>query len=206
MAIRERMVIRRASRGDHLYRQRSGAFGLYQVLSGHVQLRTVGPTGNEMLVTIYGPGSVLGEIPLMSTINRSFDAVVMGAAEIAELSRSDFDDLARQFPEIHQQLTEKLCHTIVALLMHIEDTSLLNLSQRLAKLLCSAARAYGRPAGETVVIDLPLTQSDIGNMLGVSRQSIHREMAKWKSDRTVVREAGSWVIRPAQLSARVGLR
>lgn len=201
-AIRERMVIRRCVRGDHLYRQGTGATGLFHVLSGFVQLRVTGISGNEMLVTIYGPGSVLGEIPLMSSIKRYFNAVVVGPAEIAELSRQDFDELAAIYPEIHQLVTDKLCRTIVSLLTHIEETSLLTLRQRLAKLLYSAGRAHGRWQDGQLSVELPLSQSDMGEILGVTRQSIHREMRHFQAQGLVGRATGGWVLaQPEQLVA-----
>ncbi|AQZ96337.1 Crp/Fnr family transcriptional regulator [Halopseudomonas phragmitis] len=193
-AIRERMRIRHLNKGEHLYRQGAGAVGLYQVLSGFVQLRAIGSNGNEILITIYGPGCVLGEIPLMSSIKRAFDALALGPVQIAELPRQDFDELSRRYPEIYQRLTEKLCQTIVGLLAHIEDTSLLSLNQRLAKLLLSAARAYGREEQAGQLIDLPLTQADMGKMLGVSRQSVHRELTRLKSAGLVSKRQGCWFI------------
>lgn len=194
LAIRQHVVIRRFRRGEHVYRQGAGASGLYQVISGHVQLRAFGASGEEMLVTIYGPGNVFGEVPLISTIKRPFDAVVVNAAEIAELPRHAFEQVVQEYPEIYRQLTEMLCHNIVALLMHIEDTSLLTLPQRLAKLLRSAARAYGRHHGSGVLIDLPLTQTDMSKLLGVSRQTIHRELAKWKERGLIDRQGTHWLI------------
>jgi CRP-like cAMP-binding protein len=60
----------------------------------------------------------------------------------------------------------------------LEDVCFLNISTRLARRLVELAANYGhqKEGEDTVQIDLRLTQKDLASMVGVTRESIHKEM------------------------------
>ncbi len=193
--IRERLIVSTLEEGEHLYQRGADAIGLYQVLSGFLQLKAAGASGNEILVTVYGPGSWLGEIPLLGDGERAYDAVAQGKVKVAILPKKDFEDLTGEYPEIYRRLLPKLCGIISGLLFHIEETSLLSLRERLAKLILSAAKTYGDKQREGTVITMPLSQEDMGKMLGVTRHSVQRELKIWKTKGLIDKQKGRWIVR-----------
>jgi len=192
--IRARMIMRTLQDGERLYERNTQATGLYQVLSGFIQLKGAGASGNEILITIFGPGHCLGEIPLLGDGERGFDAVAQGETQVATLSKTDFDELSLRHPQIAQELMAKLCKIIGGLLTHIVETALTPLRERLANLILSAADAYGTTEKEGIVISMPFSQEDMGKMLGVTRHSIQRELKYWKAEGIAVKKKGRWVI------------
>jgi len=58
----------------------------------------------------------------------------------------------------------------------LEDTCFLNISDRFAKKLVELAETLGRQKGNTTVIDLSLTQTDLASMVGATRESINKEL------------------------------
>jgi len=192
--IRARMVMRTLQDGEFLYERNAIATGLYQVLSGFIQLKGTDASGNEYLTTIYGPGHCLGEIPLIGDGERGFDAVAQGETLVAVLAKADFEELSLRHPQISQKLIAKLCKLIGGLLAHIQETALAPLRERLAGLILSAAEVYGTTEKEGVVISMPLSQEDMGKMLGVTRHSIQRELKYWKAEGIAVKKNGHWVI------------
>jgi len=192
--IRACMVMRTLQDGERLYERNALATGLYQVLSGFIQLKGAGASGNEILITIYGPGCCLGEIPLLGDGERGFDAVAQGKTQVAVLAKADFEELSLRHPQIAQKLMAKLCKLIGGLLAHIVETALAPLRERLANLILSAADAYGTTEKEGIVISMPFSQEDMGKMLGVTRHSIQRELKYWKAEGIAVKKKGRWVI------------
>ena len=192
--IREQMIVRTLQDGEYLYQRGADATGLYQVLSGFLQLKATGASGNGILATIYGPGCYLGELPLLDDSERIFDAQAQGEVQVAALPKPAFEELAQRHPEIYQQLAAKLRKIIVHLFYHIEDTALLTLTQRLAKLMISAVEAYGTHQQANVVIAMPLSQADMGKMLGVTRHSIQRELKHWQEKGVIKKQQGNWVV------------
>lgn len=192
--IRARMTLRNLQDGERLFERNAEATGLYQVLNGFIQLKGAGVRGNEILITVYGPGHCLGEVPLLHDCERAFDAVAQGEAQVAALAKADFEELSLRHPQIAQQLMSKLCQVIGGLLAHIEDTALAPLQERLANLILSAADAYGTHEQDGLTISMPFSQEDMGKMLGVTRHSIQRELKYWKAEGIAVKIKGRWVI------------
>ena len=195
--IRSRMRRRVLMPGERLYEKGGSATALYEVHHGFLKLQSTGRTGAEILITIYGPGSCLGEIPLITQRYqaRVFDAVAQGEVEVSVLPQAEFELLTNNHAEISDLLMNSLCQTIVGLLARIEDTALLSLKQRLANLFYSASKVYGETDSQGVVIKVPLTQADMGSMLGVTRQSVQRELRHWSKSGWVDKTEGFWRIR-----------
>jgi CRP-like cAMP-binding protein len=63
--VRERMQLRTFKHGERLYERGADATGLYELRSSYVQLKGSGASGDEILITIYGPGTCLGEVPFL---------------------------------------------------------------------------------------------------------------------------------------------
>ena len=106
--LRERLHPMQMAPGT-LFRKDDPADSMYVVLSGRVEIRV---TNQEMARTTrlaaFGPGSVFGEISLLSTGQRSADAVCVEESLLLELRREDFDALATANATLHAQLLRNL--------------------------------------------------------------------------------------------------
>lgn len=200
--IRQKMNVIHLNDGDSLYQQGEEAAAIYQVLSGLIHLKRPTASGTESIVTLYQSGNCFGEIPLLSPgeQRRGYNAVASGNSEIACLSQRDFEEVATQHPQVYQKLIAKLCRIIQRLLQHAEDISTTNLNQRLAGLLVDAVECHGvenqkikgsvEGIDQGICINIPLSQTDMGKMLGVTRQSIQRELKHWREKNWIKKEGG----------------
>jgi CRP-like cAMP-binding protein len=85
----------------------------------------------------------------------------------------------------------------------IEDAAFLAFPARLAKRLLVLAEHYRRPREEEVTV--PLSQHDLGNMLGAGRETINKQLALWRSAGIVDTARGAITIRNCDaLRALVG--
>lgn len=194
--IRQKMTIVKLKEGEALYQQGETAAALYQVVGGLIHLRRNTANGGESIVTIHRSGNCFGEIPLL-TPNRSqrgYNAIAVGNTEVACLSKQDFEAIADEHPQVYQKLIVKLCHIIQRLLQQAEDISNNNLRQRLADLIIDAAACHGTEQQGEISINIPLTQTDMSKMLGVSRQSVQREIKTWREQGWLCKKNGRLVI------------
>jgi CRP-like cAMP-binding protein len=74
----------------------------------------------------------------------------------------------------------------------MEDSSLLNVPARLAKRLLSLAASHGRktPAGA----QLKISQEDLAQFLGLSRQIVNKYLQTWKKQGWITLGRGSVVL------------
>lgn len=193
--IHQRMQRRELSNGQPLYQPGDQAQALFQVESGLIVLKRSNKEGEEYLATFHGPGECFGEIPLLAKeAIRGFTALARGKTAVLSLSQEDFYQLSQEHPEIFPQLTQKLCAIITSLLSQVESLSQANLKQRLANLIVDAAERHGKEQQDGISINIPLSQTDIGNMLGATRQSVQRELKPWRDLGLIGRSSGRILI------------
>ena len=73
---------------------------------------------------------------------------------------------------------------------------------RLAKKLLELAASHGVPRPDGVLLDLPLTQEELANMLGVTRESVNRHLSSLRRQGAVSREGRRFLIRDAEALRR----
>ncbi|MGD9743571.1 MAG: Crp/Fnr family transcriptional regulator, partial [Dongiaceae bacterium] len=61
------------------------------------------------------------------------------------------------------------------------EFAFLDLNARLAGQLQSLSIAHGRDTGDGVRIDIKLSQTDLAEMLGVSREAVNKQLKSWSA-------------------------
>ena len=59
------------------------------------------------------------------------------------------------------------------------EHAFLNLGARLARKLCALSVAHGRHEREEVTIDVKLSQTELAQMLGVTREAVNKQLQNW---------------------------
>ncbi|MBW1643065.1 MAG: Crp/Fnr family transcriptional regulator [Deltaproteobacteria bacterium] len=163
-------------KGQTLFRKGDEGSSLYIIKQGTIKIVLPSRLGDEVIVTIFSEGDFFGEMALFDGKPRSADALAMESTKIYMLSRKDFllflHSNINAMESILSQLTKRLRDTDDFL----EGTCFLNVSARLAKKLLDLAESYGRQDADSVYIDLDLTQKELGDMIGSTRESINKEL------------------------------
>jgi CRP-like cAMP-binding protein len=193
---------RRLDAGEVLFRKGDHGRQLYGVLSGRLKVSAAGADGKEIVFNVCDPGEVIGEIALLDSNPRSATIVALEASELLVLDRRDFLPFLERHPRVAIELAELLAARLRRLSELAEDSVLLALRARLAKKLVALAQRYGQPTKGGVEIDLPLSQQEIGDMVGTSRESINKQLRAWTLDGLLSSQRGRITLRdPAALEA-----
>lgn len=167
---------------------------LLGVLGGQVRIYVMSSEGRELIMNVIMPGELFGEISLIDGKPRSASAVAIGATDLLHIRRSDFMTLLRQNCELSLRFMEVLCERVRWTSGLLEDASLLDLPARLAKRLLNLAEGIGEKQGDGIRIGLKLSQTDLGNMLGVTREAVNKQLREWKRDGLVDMHEGQMLI------------
>ena len=172
-------VIRCAPR-ESVWRKGDYGNGMMAVLAGHVKLGSRAASGREFAFGIVSPGEIFGEIALLDGQARSVDATALDPCEILFIDRRDFIPFLADHPDISIRLMTALCARLRRTGQMIEDSAL-GLSPRLARNLLHLADCHGRPAaGGGLHIELGLTQRELGELIGMSRESVNKQLGRWR--------------------------
>ena len=107
------------------------------------------------------------------------------------LFRSDFLPLMREEPEIALKIIEILCSKLRRTTEQAEEVMFLDLPSRLAKALLRLVD------GETAGMQerkVTITQKDLGNIIGMSRESTNKQLRIWADKKLVRLERNAVVI------------
>lgn len=183
-------VIRRLGRDEMLFLKGDEADGLYGVLSGAVKISTSSAGGKEMILSVMRPGDAFGEIALLDGQPRTADASGIEPSELFLIRRADFLDLLRSEPALAIHLLELLCERMRRTNEIIEDTAFLDLPARLAKRLLALGRAAVPGAGPEDPLTVHISQANLANIMGTTRESINKHLQVWRQEGSISLKRG----------------
>jgi len=169
---------------------------LYGILAGRVRIFSASPEGDEIVLNILESGELFGEIALLDGSTRTASAAAMEQADLMRIHRDHFLPYVRANPDLLLRMLTLLCNRVRWSSSMIEDTAFLPLPARLAKRLLVLGEHYRRPG--TQVITVPLSQHELGSMVGVSRETANKQLAIWRAAGIVDTARGTTIIRNSE--------
>jgi CRP-like cAMP-binding protein len=143
-------------------------------VKGRLKVSSLREDGKEAILAVLEPGSWFGEIALIDQQPRPHDGTALGSAELLALPRPAFDALMKT-----NAFSEAMCRMLTArmrlLYGLVEDATLRSTPARVARRLLLLARSdANRAHGGRVV--LMVSQEALAMMLGISRQTLSKEL------------------------------
>jgi CRP/FNR family transcriptional regulator, cyclic AMP receptor protein len=193
-------VTRKVKRGTVLFRKDDPGSTLYAVWEGAVRISVPSKQGQDAIFNIVSRGEIFGEIALLDGGSRTADAVAIEDSELMLVERREFLPVLRAYPEVAINLIEILCARLRRTSEQVEDIVFLDLPGRLAKALLALQRRGGASPNEGIRI----TQRDLSQMIGVSRESVNKQLRNWERRKWLkIERGGVRIVAPAALSALV---
>jgi CRP/FNR family transcriptional regulator, cyclic AMP receptor protein len=170
-------VSRKVKKGTVLFRKGDTGTKLYAVCAGAVRISATSEQGNYAIFNLISPGDIFGEIAFLDQGPRTADAIVVENGEVMIIERRDFIQLLREYPDVSMQLIEILCARLRRTSEQVEDIIFLGLPNRLAKVLL---HLHGRPSTDAASNKIRITQQEISQMIGASRESTNKQLRDWQ--------------------------
>jgi CRP/FNR family transcriptional regulator, cyclic AMP receptor protein len=169
---------------------------LYGILSGRVRIYSTSPEGDEITLNVMEAGELFGEIAILDGRTRTASAAAMEYADLLRIHRDHVLPYVMANPDLILGMLSLLCDRLRWTSSTIEDAAFLSLPARMAKRLLFLADHHRRP--EERDISVPISQHDLGNMVGASRETINKQLALWRSAGILDTSRGAIVIRNCQ--------
>jgi CRP/FNR family cyclic AMP-dependent transcriptional regulator len=178
-------------RGSTIFSKGDAGNSLVAVISGTVKISISSPDGRTAILNLIGPGEIFGEVALLDGQARTADATANTNCEIFVIDRREFLPFVRSQPALAMKFIELLCARLRWTSDQVEQVILQDLPGRLASALIRLTERH-RPAegGLTIVI----TQQEISEMVGMTRESINKQLRAWAARHWVRLEHGAIVV------------
>ena len=159
---------------------------VYVLLDGTVKILIEQMDGREVILAFLGAGDTVGEMSLVDSAGRSANVMTMEKCTFLWMDRATFQDCLRNVPEFTQNLVRLLAGRLRMANEQIQSLSSLDVAGRLARQLLAFTERYGSPAeaeGDVpggVRINLRLTQTDLAELVGASRERVNQVMVEFR--------------------------
>jgi len=164
-------------RGDILFNEGDIGNQLYVVTDGKVKLGRSSVDGRENLLALLGPGQMFGELSFFDPGPRSATATAVTDLELAALGHDVLGPLVEDHTGVAlaflHQLAERLRRTNEV----VGDLVFSDVPGRVAKALIDLAERFGRNADDGVHVSHDLTQEELAQLVGASRETVNKALA-----------------------------
>jgi CRP/FNR family cyclic AMP-dependent transcriptional regulator len=147
------------------------AQAMYIVLAGRVKLYASTDNGREIVLTELSPGHYFGELSLDGA-PRSLSALALEPTRCVVVPGAELRALLAAEPDFALHLTHKLMRMVRRLTEQVKSLALQDVYGRVVRLLMEASDAQG----DERVLRHKLTQQDIADRVGSSREMVNRIM------------------------------
>ena len=168
-------ISRRLPHGDVVVRQGDPTACLFLVTAGVVRLSSVTLTGREIVVGLLGPGDLFGESALLGEPS-PVEARAVGCAQVVTLPLAHVRHILRHQPGVSEELLRLVADRLHRTSRALEDSLSADLPTRISRRLRELAEAHGVTAPDGVRLRVPLTQEELGRMVGASREAVNRTL------------------------------
>ena len=164
---------------------------MFAVISGTVKISISSIDGRSAILNLIGAGELFGEIAVLDGQARTADATANSNCELFSIDRRDFLPFVAGHPDLAMKFIELLCTRLRWTSDQVEQVILQNLPGRLAGALLRLTEKYNlAPSGRTIAI----TQQELSEMVGMTRESINKQLRVWAARNWVRLEHGAIVV------------
>jgi CRP/FNR family transcriptional regulator len=151
------------------------------VVSGFVKMARYDASGHEMTLEIFGPNQVFGLMGVLDGSGCPMSAVAVTTVTYLRIPKTAIEAVYDSNHVFKDHLLRK-----AALRMHQKLELMMKLAtgtveQKIAAILIILLDSYGHDAATgRVVLDVPLTRQELGELAGTTTETAIRVLSKWR--------------------------
>ncbi len=188
--LRSHALQKTVARGTTIFSKGDIGTSLFAILDGQVKVVSFSSQGKNAVFNILGAGDIFGEIALLDGGERTADVTAISDCKLLVIERRDFLPLVHSRPDVAQRLIEVLCARLRNTSRQVEEVMFLELPAKLAKALLRLNETAAGSGSNKIT----LTQSEIAQVVGASRESTNKQLREWEDRKWLRLERGGLVI------------
>lgn len=195
---------RRVAAGEQILWEGDEAILVANVIEGVLKLSTQTAEGKEQILGLVYPSDFLGR-PFGQTTPYGVEALT--DAQICVFERKDFDRFAREHPRLEHRLLERTLSELDRTRRWMLLLGRMNAEEKIASFLLEMGERLGtKSADGATTIALPLSRQQIADILGLTIETVSRQLTRLKKDGAVELPSRREIVLTdiANLEARAG--
>lgn len=169
-------------KGESIFAANDNADGLRVILAGAVRVWLADADGKELTLSFMSEGEGFGEIALLDGRPRTANATAADSVHCLFLPKKAVEHAMDNDPVLTRKLIGSLCKLMRRNLDTISSFAFIGLPARLIQLILDLSKEHARTDGDCVTFTRRFSQSDLANLLGVTREAINKRLKALQFD------------------------
>ena len=188
-------------RGEALFAANDEQAYCATLISGALKISSFGEDGTERILSLVHPAGFIGE---MFAPVADHQVIALTDSSLCVFSKRDYEQAVERFPPLGRALLRRSAEDLFESRALIDLMGRRSSQQKVAGMLLSLARAASdSPCHPAALFDLPLTRGEMAGMLGLTIETVSRQLTKLEKD-GIIRRNGLRGIELAD-AARLGV-
>jgi CRP-like cAMP-binding protein len=175
--------------GETVFRQGEAGTTLLGVISGRIRISVASESGQELHLNLIEPGEIIGEIAFIDGGPRTATGTAAGSTSCFAIQRAPFFALLEERPQISRHLLALLCERVRWTSQLVADSAFLSVPDRMLFRLKDLADSGA--AQEDGSVKIRISQQELADYLGVSRQVVNGYLRSWQEQGRVKLSRGA---------------
>lgn len=183
--------IRKIEKGTFLYQEGMKATEVFIIQSGRVQISKITPDGRELTLRLCSTGELIGELSMFCPSSKYvLNARVVESGEVAVIAKDELErrletdnSLALEFMKWESLQNRKTQTKFRDLVLNGKKGALFSTLIRLSN-------SYGKQTDTGIMIDLPMTNQELANFCGTSREVVNRMLSDLRKNHALSIDKG----------------
>ncbi len=199
----EQMTRIELNRGEVVFNEGDEGHAMYIIVKGKVKLARTARDGRENLLGLLGVGDMMGELSVFDPGPRVSRAHAVEDSVVYELPKAVLDHWLDDHLEMSRHLLRALAQRIRRLSNSMADLVFSDVPGRVAKAILDLGHRFGRMERGHVTVRHGLTQEELAQLVGASRETVNKALAEFASRGWIDVHIGAVdVYEPERLRAR----
>lgn len=158
-------------RSTPLFAQGQSADALYYIEEGLIKLSRVGGNGERVILTLCGPGELVGEESLGGSFQAyEAEAEILTNSNVYRVPHNVIRDAIHAYPDLALHIMGNLLHRRSFLIKKIELLCLQDVEFRILHYLSEFSRLV-KPGENGEGYSIPITQLELADLIGATRET-----------------------------------
>lgn len=185
---------RKYRKGRIIFMEGEPGEAVFFLKSGRLKISKQDEEGREHILHYINPGEVFAEVVLFDGGVYPATAEVLEDAEVGVIGCRDMDNLVIKNPGIALALLKVMAGRLRFAQQKIMDLALKDTTRRLVVALLKLAEEHGTPGERGMQICLSLTNQELANLVGASRETVNRIMGELRRRKAITVEKQTGIV------------
>lgn len=167
-----------------LFLQGGQASEVFFIVNGSAKLTMTNTGGREVVTDVCGPGDWIGAMAILSKSSHPASAIALTSnTEALALSQREFEELVRFNSGFNAEVLRELAWELRISSFRQFELAADDVAGRVARRLLELVERFGETdeTAGTALFKSPITQQELADWVGVSRQAVVKELRRLRS-------------------------